>query len=408
MNVLTDRGKTMLAAAVLLWLVSRLMAVRELSMAALAIAALLVLAVIYTRLTSANLHIVRRVHPIRLFHDAEGQVRVEIRNRGRLPTAILQVEDRAPSAIVDAARFILSPIRSGSGVAATYDLHGRHRGRYEIGPLVVRLRDPFGIAQRTELFTGSDEVIVYPPVWALPPGLPLGGRDGGGGEGRPRPLASGEELANIREYVRGDDLRKVHWRSTARRNKLMIRQDEAPQQPAATVVLDTRGSAHAGAGPHSSFEFAVATAASVTYHLSSRNYATRLVTGPIVSTPRARNWELGLEQLATLQPSAHTDLGPLWQQLSHGTIGDGVLFVIAPVPDASDLRMLVRAGRGFSQRLAVLLDAKSFGRNRHHRADPVTVAGLRAAGWRVTVVSAGERLTDRWPQLMLHQRGRSA
>lgn len=403
--MLTDRGKGLAVAAVLLWLISRAFGIAEVAMAAVAALGLLVLAVLFTRTASARLDVRRRIHPHRLFFDATGSVRIDLRNVGRLPTATLQVDDRVPATITDGGRFILSPLFPGRGVAVHYRVAARQRGRFPIGPLHVSLRDPFGVAERTVRHGAIDEITIYPPVWHLPGGLPLGGHHGAGGDAKPLPMAVGDEFAGVREYVRGDDLRKVHWRTTAHRGKLMVRQDEAPQQPDATVILDTRRDAHSGHGPTSSFELAVACAASVTYHLSSRTYVSRLVTEPTRKPPRAQSWEATLDRLAVIETMTAETLVPLWLQVSQGLLGNGVLVSVVPVPEATELRAMVRAGRGFATRLAVLIDVATFGRRRGDAPDAARTAdALRAAGWRVTVLRQGDRLDQRWPELLVHRR----
>lgn len=402
--MLTDRGRLLLLTAAVAWAISRAFGVPELQMGAVAMLVLVGLSVAYTVAASARLTARRAVHPPRLFHDAEGAVEVRLRNNGRFPTAILQVEDTAPTSIADGPRFVLRPLGPDATTSVRYRLHGRHRGRFTIGPLVVRLRDPFGIAARGHRFDVTDDVIVYPPVWRLP-AVPLGGSQGTGGEGRPRPLASGDEIANIREYVRGDDLRKVHWRSTAHRGKLMVRQDESRATPQAVIVLDARAARHRGSGPSSSFEMAVSAAASATYHVSERGYGVRLVTGPLTVAPRAVPWELTLEQLAVLEADHGSDLDGLWTQLAQGAAGDGLLLAITTVPDPAELRRMVRAGRSFGTRLAVLVAADTFAGRRRAGGDADRIAdALRIAGWRVTVVSAGDRLDERWRQLLLQDR----
>ncbi|MDX1619791.1 MAG: DUF58 domain-containing protein [Nitriliruptorales bacterium] len=403
--MLTDRGKWMVAATVLLWLASRLFGVPELGMAAMAALALVVLAVAYTVLTSANLAAGRAVRPTRLFYDAEAHVTLRLRNVGRLPTAILQVEDRTPASLSEGARFVLAPLGPSGEVSLDYLVRGRQRGKYEIGPLAVRLRDPFGIAARGHTFGRTDELVVYPPVWRLPAGLPLGGIQGPGGSGRPRPLATGEELANVREYVRGDDLRKVHWRSTAHRGKLMIRQDESPRNPSALLVLDRRVGAHHGFGPGASFEVAVSATASVAYHLAERSYGTTLLTGPVISAPRPRPWQLVLEELATITPGRDADLAALWQQLGQGVAAAPVVAAVVAVPDPALLRLMVRGGRGASSRLALLIDTEQFASRRRSTVDvDATAAALRAADWRVTVVRPGDRLDERWQELVVQRK----
>lgn len=401
--MLTDRGKLLLVAAAGAWLLSRTLAVDELAMGALAMLALVALAIGYTRVASTRVAARRHVHPTRLFYDAEGTVELEIRNDGRVPTATLLVEDQVPSALSDPARFVVDSLRPGASQTLHYDLHARLRGRYPIGPATVRLRDPFGVAERPVRFGRVDEVIVYPPVWALPAGvLPRSGRFGTASEGSARPHASSGEFANIREYVRGDDLRKVHWKSTARRGKLMIKQEEIPQEAQATIVLDGRRNAHRGTGASSTFEHAVAAAASASYHLAERRYGLKLVTGPVTDPPATVPWEIILERLAVVHPLSAGSLVPVWRQLAKGAGGDGMLFAVIPVPDARELREIVRAGRTFGARVAVVVAPVEV-RRRVISGDDTeqVIAALRAAGWRATVHRPGGRLDHAWAELAL-------
>ncbi len=407
--MLTGRGKVLLIAAVGAWVASRLLGVPELGMAAVGVAGLVALAVLHTRLASGRLGVARDVEPRRLFHDGRATVRLRLTNRGRLPTATVQVVDDAPAALTDAARFLLAPLGVDDSATLRYPLHGRQRGRFTIGPARIGLRDPFGVALRRTEVAVTDEVTVYPPVWRLPPGLPLGGRTGLTGEGRAHPRATGEELSTVREYVRGDDLRKVHWATTAHRGKLMVRQDESPQDPQGVVVLDRRARAHRGHGPRASFEAAVSTAASTTYHLARQSLQVRLVTGPDDGA-RPLPWELTLERLATLTPGREADLEGVWRQLARRG-GEGALVAVTTLPRAGQLRSMVRAGRGFGVRAAVLLDAGTWAAARPTDTGDA-VRALRAAGWRVTVLRHGDRLDHRWEELISQhhrpRRGRAA
>ena len=79
------------------------------------------------------------------------------------------------------------------------------------------------------------------------PAVRLTGEYAGTGDSRARSVAvHGEDDAATREYRHGDDLRKVHWRSTARVGELMVRREEQPFQSRATVLLDSRTIAHRG------------------------------------------------------------------------------------------------------------------------------------------------------------------
>jgi hypothetical protein len=401
--MLTDRGIGLAGGAVALWLAARSFGVPELQMTAVAALALLFGAIVFTRLSSARLEVERTVRPTRMFHDAEAQVTCRVRNTSRLPTAMLELRDTVPSALAPrGAELVSGPLAPGGTRLLSYHLRGHQRGRYRVGPLTARLRDPFGLVARRVELDGVAELVVYPPVWRLPEGMPLGGVTTSGGHGRPRPLSDGEDLANVREYVRGDDLRKVHWATTAHRGKLMIRQPESPQDPRSVLLLDIRAHAHAGAGPASSLEAAVTTAASAIHHLAAHGRAVTLVDRPVVGAATPQPWQAWLARLAEVE-AQDVDLPTTLQQLGGGGAGDGMLLAVLTVPDPAELQLLVRTGRSFSTRSVVLVDAASYASRPRERRDAHGIAAqLRQAGWHVTVLAAGDRIDARWAELALH------
>jgi uncharacterized protein (DUF58 family) len=158
------------------------------------------------------------------------------------------------------ARFLLPPLAPGQVDRASYRLPTQARGLFGLGPLEASVTDPFGLAGRTVVVAPVAELVVYPHV---DPVLPLPHTTGGdqmASASHPTAVGpSGHDFYALRGYQVGDDLRRVHWPSTARRDELMIRQHELPWQGRATVVLDTRRRFHTDA----SFEAAVSAAASI-------------------------------------------------------------------------------------------------------------------------------------------------
>src|SRR5687768_11942188 len=120
--------------------------------------------------------------------------------------------------------------------------------------------DPFGLVERSAVGVDSAVLLVVPRVRPLGRGGPAGGQ-GGGGEGSRRTISvHGEDDVSVREYRHGDDLRKVHWRATARTGELMVRLEERPWRAQATLLLDTRARAHL-VSPHTSTSSTVGGAA---------------------------------------------------------------------------------------------------------------------------------------------------
>ncbi|CAM5707177.1 hypothetical protein SCALM49S_02073 [Streptomyces californicus] len=134
------------------------------------------------------------------------------------------------------------------------------------------------MCELTRSFSAYDTLVVIPRTVPLP-ALRLAGEASGYGDGRQRSLAlAGEDDIIPRGYRHGDDLRRVHWRSTARHGELMVRREEQPQRAKCTVLLDTRQIGYEGAGPDSAFEWAVSGAASALVHMLERGFAVRLLT----------------------------------------------------------------------------------------------------------------------------------
>ena len=119
------------------------------------------------------------------------------------------------------------------------------RGVIAIGPLTVQITDPFGLTTVTTAAAAATDLTVYPKLDTIRPLHQTHGRDPHAGAEHPNSIGQlGEDFYALRPYVVGDDLRRVHWASTARHDDLMVRQDELPWQGRASVLLDVRRAAH--------------------------------------------------------------------------------------------------------------------------------------------------------------------
>ena len=153
---------------------------------------------------------------------------------------MLLLEDHVPYVLGTRPRFVLEGIGHGWRHTVDYQVRSDVRGRFEIGPMSVRVSDPFGLVELGRTFRTTVPLTVTPRTVPLPQ-IPLGGAWTGSGDNRPRAFAIGSaEDVTVREYRRGDDLRRVHWRSSARVGELMVRREEQPWQSRATLFLDNR------------------------------------------------------------------------------------------------------------------------------------------------------------------------
>ena len=401
---LTTRGRCLLAAGLTLALCAVVLGQRDLLRAAVLLVALPIAALAVVSRSRYRLACARSLAPPRVEAGTASTVQLRLDNVSRLPSGVLLMEDALPYALGGRPRFVLDKVEPRGVREVTYPVRSEVRGRYQVGPLSVRLTDPFGLCELARSFAASDELVVTPVVHPLP-AVRLGGDWTGGGDAASRSVAvSGADDAATREYRHGDDLRKVHWRSTARVGELMVRREEQPYQSRATLLLDARAVAHRGEGPGSSFEWAVSAVASIGVGLARAGFALSLVrdSGASLAPPGVPlSQGLLLDSLATVGPSAGTTLDGAVEVLRGGGLG-GVLVAVLGAMDLEQAERLARLRTGSAVCVAVLLDTDSWA-PLSPRARETAVAAhervrtlLTGAGWRVLPVAHGTALASVW------------
>ena len=165
-----------------------------------------------------------------------------------------------------------------------------------------------------------------------------------------------------RAYRDGDELRRVHWRSTARYGELMVRREEQRWRNRAVLFLDTRLGGHGGRGPASSFEYAVSAAASIGVHLAREEMDTEFVTdaGPVTAPGSFE--DVLLDTLAVIRPSRNSSLGAGLAQLPADT--SGLFIVVAGHLSAGEARHLATARRASGPAMALLLAVSTWAAER--------------------------------------------
>jgi uncharacterized protein (DUF58 family) len=282
---------------------------------------LMMIAILVVRLGRHELSVTRELSPQRVKPGASVRADIVLHNRGRGSAPLLLLEDRVPKGMTGKARFAVHGIEKGGRRDTGYELRAHRRGLFEVGPLTISMVDPFGLARLRKRSHGTTSFIVHPRMERLTlPANPGDRRSVSASTSRNPTGIRGEDFYTLREYVEGDDLRKIHWSSTAKRNRYMIKQEETPWHTRATILLDDRMAAHEGDGGSSSFERAVETAASLVdlYHRSGYGY--RLLSAVTAGTPIGRGAEHRnrcLDFLALVQPAAtETEDDPLAGRLA--------------------------------------------------------------------------------------------
>ena len=387
--MLTRRGAAVLAAGATLWIGARLTGSADLHIVATGLTLLPTIAWVLMRWSRQPLRVVRRLSRRRVFAGSPVRVDLEVHNPGGAATSMILLEDRLPGGLGRAARAVLDGLGARSRQSVSYTLACERRGRYRIGPLVASLTDPFGLARHRIELEERHELLVFPEVEELAPSA-RGRSAGGAGETTSRRLhRAGEEFYTMRPYEEGDDLRRIHWPSTARIGELMIRQDETGQRSSTTVFLDTRDSAYA---TDEAFERAISAAASLgSLHLR-QGVALRLA--GVDLPPRPVTADAFLEALALVGRSRQRSLAPSVRALRERSATGSALVLITHLLDAEELRQLLSATPGYGSKLAVIVDPLA---DRPDQ-DPARRARLVLArdGWQTLLLTPGRRLREVW------------
>ena len=371
---LTRRGSGLLAAAAGLLVLARLFGSAELAGLAAAAGLAVVAAAVITGRVPMTYRGERWLAPARVSAGDPASARLRFTNTGPRPTpAGAEAIDpfgnpssastdrpgvaatpsapprhRRPAASQASGRCLVPSLTLGAMAEANHELPTARRGTIAVGPLTLRVSDPLGLVERRAELAGPARLVVHPrihPVLALPGSST---REARRGATRPARAARGDDFFALREYEVGDDLRRVHWRSTARLGELMLRQDEARFGEVATVLLDTRAQAHTT----DSFERALEVAASVAAALVEDGRRLRFVTtggfemefdAARAGEPpghRRQRWTAVLEHLALLSPDrGGTDAFALTvQSIRHHP--SGPLAAVVAAADPTELAAL--------------------------------------------------------------------
>ena len=403
---LTVRGRAFLAAGATTLVCAMFLGHDELVRVGALLILLPLAAAFFLSRSRYRLGLVRCLSPTQVTAGQQALVQLDLSNDGRMPTGVLLLEDQVPYVLGSRPRFVVDRMGSGWKRSVAFHVRSDVRGKFVVGPMRVRLNDSFGLVQLERTFRSTSTLVVTPPVVALPP-VPLSGAWTGSGDNRPRAFTSGSaEDVTVREYRRGDDLRRVHWRSSAHAGELMVRREEQPWQSRATLFVDNRTSVHRGAGSSSSLEHAVSVAASVAVHLVQRGFSVRLVTAR--GQGRNGSWhEHGalaaetaplLESLAVLKPSEDARIDTRWlSQFGH----PGLLIAVLGALDERDTASMTRMRHSAAGAMAVVLDVPAWTRG-EAAGNPTTAqntAWLAANGWRAVSAGPQDPLPALWQEL---------
>lgn len=319
---MTRYGVLAIAAAFVSVAIGRTFGVIELYVIGAAFIGAVIAAACFLAFRTPRVSGVRRVGPSTLVAGDLARVDLDLSHHGLVPSTRFGLSERVARPIGDehVAELVVESMAGRSVVTASYQLPTSSRGVIELGPLVSELRDPLGLLRRVRPIAGVDHVLVAPRAFSLPmPDLgsgPLGRHL----LGQARRLGPGD-FHSLREYADGDEPKSIHWRASARSDKLLVKQHTVEGLRRAVVLLDVDPVSYADAA---SFERAVTVAASLVRSADEARLITRFVAGDVdLRGPDVASESLRV--LAQIQPDS-TTVSALGRQPGEGV---GILLVVS-------------------------------------------------------------------------------
>ncbi|MFV0285080.1 MAG: DUF58 domain-containing protein [Demequina sp.] len=348
----------------------------------------------------------RTIQPRPLTVGAPGTVRVSIRARhsrhghARGLLARLQVREQAANELTGGATTRAAVTRTADELSLEYALTPVQRGRWDVGPALLHTSDPFGMLLSDTSFGSAEKVSVWPRVHDLTgtAGAMMGQADRVVLGAR---TPSADDAA-LREYREGDDLRRVHWASSARRGTMLVRSDEHAGRRPATVILDLPLGRQA-------LEWSISAAASIAVSVLDTGHPVRLLDGAdpaVASHLGQRGGDIARAELLDLTVDLASPVtraaGDAHLRRSAAAAAEGALegeVTVAIIDPATDDVLEALAPIGATGRAWAIVRAD----DRTADEAAATAARLSRAGWRATVVRAGDDIPAVWDTLLAMQ-----
>ena len=267
----TSRGWLALAFGAVSIVAGRLFGLVELYILGTALIAIAVIAMAVAVMRPLRVAVGRSVTPPRLHVGSVGRVELAIRN-GQSKSPVMRLTDAVQGTA--GAQLLVSPLGSDEVTRAAYRLPTERRGVVTLGPVNFEATDPFGLAVRRFTAETTGSLVVYPEVIPIPAAPPSPATERRSVSDVPEFLGGrSEEFHALRQYVPGDDIRRINWAASARHDELIVREDEAPTQNHLTVYLD-----NASLDSVLAIDKAATVAASLVSSMQNRTDPFRLIT----------------------------------------------------------------------------------------------------------------------------------
>lgn len=318
-------------------------------------------------------------------------VNVELDHAGPIRPSSLPLVDRIAG--LGSVEVVLR--RSGRQLGGRYVIAAVPRGRYPFGDSVAVIEDPFGLERRDVRLSVGGALLVLPRLTELEHLFSESGARAQDGRRLLLRRPTGFDLHSVRDYERGESLRKVHWRSTARRGQLMVKELEDAPRDEVAVLLDAAAGTVAGTPPDSSFDMQVRAAGSILAAHARRGRRAVLAVNSLARETQEvhagdADWRRALEVLAAAEPTGVTPVAALLAQGTSPAARALELTLVTAQLSAALVEQLVQRSLNRHGVSLVYVDAGSF-RGGPRVLEPGLLR-LRAAGVPVAVLRRGEDL----------------
>jgi uncharacterized protein (DUF58 family) len=393
--MLTTRGRIVLALGPVLYVVAWAAGSRALYPVAVGLVLLAGLAWTWVGLLAAPMTLRRTMPGGARVEGEDVEVALELETEGRLvPSTLTVVERISRVGTVEA-----SLRRAGPRLRGRCVLRRVPRGRYAHEASDAVVEDPFGLARAVVPLAARGSLLVYPRLAPLRRVFTETGLDLRDGRRLLLRRPSGFDLHSVRDYQQGESLRRVHWRSTAHRGRLMVKELEDEPRDEVAVLLDAAAEAVVGDPPDSSFDLQVRAAGSLLRAHVERGRRSVLVVGGMRREERRVNaaeadWAHALELLASVEPGPGVPPGELMASNGVGAAARALELVVVTArltPDLVD-RLAHRASGGGTAAL-VYVDAASFASKPAAAVREPGLLRLQTLGVPVAVLRRGDALT---------------
>ena len=381
---LTPAGTAVLAGSAAGFVLAKLIGGRALYLLVYAGLALVVASAVTSR-RKRRLDAERSTLPTRMRVGQAADVEVTLRAPNRLRAFV--IEEHLSPLLGDPVRVAVPSVGGSETFVHTYTVRPALRGVYRLGPLAAEWTDPFGLSRHQQPLADPVEVIVHPAtdaifdrpltrMWEDPPFRPPVSK----------PWPQGFEFYGMRDYIPGDDPRRIVWTAAARTGRLLVRESEQGITDRVTIVIDNERRIHSPGEPSDTFELAVRAVASLGAHNIKQGYSVQLACNDAVLAPELRGGKariLLLDELAKLGLSSEPVHGAIERIIAERR-GDTHLCVVSTQFDsrtASRIKLLTDKGMSLIVALVQWDDS-----------DPNASRRAREVGAQVVQVLPGQQL----------------